>query len=277
MTDSTPISKILSKAIGKMIKPLVKLLMQQGVTYIGLQSLLKESFVEVADKEKQFQLDSKRQTDSRISLLTGVHRKEVKRLREKIGTPQSEKEIKASVSAQMMAMWSGHPDYVNAEGLPIPLHRQHETELSFNNLVFAISKDKHPRSILDDWLNQGLVEIDSDGKIHLSQSGYIPQEDMEEKLFFAGKNISEHLNTVTHNLSSNVTPRYDRAVYYHRLSKESARAIELFANAERQAVLQKINLKAAQLQQQDNDNNGQPNPYSIHLGAYFSHNVEEEE
>ena len=58
MPNSNPLSQALNKAIGKMLKPLVKLLMHKGITYIGLQELLKETYVEVADQNASFQLNN---------------------------------------------------------------------------------------------------------------------------------------------------------------------------------------------------------------------------
>lgn len=265
------LSKALNKTIGRLLRPLVKLLLQQGITYTGVIPLLKETFVEVAAEEQAFQLDNKRQTDSRVSLLTGVHRKEVKRIREKLGQPLSEKEIKASISAQIMARWLGHPDYTDKSGAPKPLYRSHDQKLSFEDLVFGISRDKHPRSILDDWLGQGLVEIDDDQLIHLKQQGYTASGDFEEKLFFAGKNISEHLETVTHNLALHEPPRFDRSVYYHHLSESSVNEIDVLARDELLKALNRINQKAAQLQQKDRELEQRPN-HSVHIGGYFSTN-----
>jgi hypothetical protein len=266
---SEQLSKALNKTIGRMLRPLVKLLMHQGITYTGVIPLLKETYVEVAIKEEAFQLDNKRQTDSRISLLTGVHRKEVKRIREKLGYPFSEKEIKASISAQIMAKWLGHPDYADDHGEPRPLQRSHGQKLSFENLVFSISRDKHPRSILDDWLRQGLVEIDENQLIHLKQKGYTASDDIEEKLFFAGKNISEHLETVTHNLTSPEEPRFDRSVYYHHLSEQSVNELDALARNELLKALNRVNQKAAQLQQVDGELEEKP-VHSVHIGGYFA-------
>ena len=80
MNDPTPRlgapSNIVIQAIRGVLKPLVRFMLSQGLTYTILIDLLKSIYVEVALKE--FTLEKKRQTDSRISLLTGVHRKDVK-------------------------------------------------------------------------------------------------------------------------------------------------------------------------------------------------------
>ena len=85
---------VLLQTLTTIFKPLVRLLIHQNITYVGLQNLLKNIYVKVADES--FNLKGKRQTDSRISLLTGVHRADVKRIRSEKSIPASEKEIKAS-------------------------------------------------------------------------------------------------------------------------------------------------------------------------------------
>ncbi len=258
--------KALAKAIKTMLKPLVKLLISQGITYIGLLEMLKRTYVEVA--EESFVLENKRQTDSRISLLTGVHRKEVKRIRSELDIPMSEQEIKASKSAQMMALWTGHQAFLDENGNPQPLYRNAtDGAPSFEELVHSVSKDKHPRSVLDEWLHQGVVIIDGEGKICLNEKGYVPAEDFEEKLFFAGKNIGDHLAVVAHNLNGGQPPLFDRAVYYQGLTQDSVQQLETLSKEKMMQVLTEVNQTASQLQ--ENDKNHPEANASMHLGAYF--------
>ena len=71
-------------AIRHLLRPLVRLLLLHGVSFTIFCELVKSAYVKVADAE--FKLDAKPQTDSRISLLTGIHRREVSRLRNEIVT-----------------------------------------------------------------------------------------------------------------------------------------------------------------------------------------------
>src|SRR5215470_4893564 len=73
--------------MARLLRPLVQLCIRSGMTFPALAQLLRELFVNVA--EHNFALDEKEQTDSRVSLLTGINRKEVARLRG-AGTPVNE-------------------------------------------------------------------------------------------------------------------------------------------------------------------------------------------
>ena len=269
MDQNSSQEKALLKALKTILKPLVRLLIRQNITYVGIQNLLKQTYVKVADKS--FKLDGKRQTDSRISLLTGVHRADVKRIRSEQSVQISEKEIKASLSAQIMSIWVGHQAYLDKEGNPKPLYRHaQDGSPSFEQLVLSVSKDKHPRSFVDDWLNQGTIELKNEDEkeiICLTEAGYIPEADFEEKLFFAGKNIGDHLSVVVHNLEKKQPAMFDRAVYYHQLTPESVKELEELSNKKMMEVLIEVNQRASELQQ--NDTAKEQANEGIHIGAYF--------
>jgi len=258
----------LFKAIKRILRPMVSLMLRQGITYTAFIDLLKATYVEVADQECA--IKGKRQTDSRISVLTGVHRKEVKRIREMEVVPLEPKERKASLSAQLMAYWLGNPDCIDENGKPLSLPRVSENqEVSFDTMVKMVTKDVHPRSLLDEWLNQGIVKLDMEGLVMLQESGYVPDEDYEEKLYFAGKNIGDHLAVVRHNLAGEAIPMLDRAVYYDGLSEASVKTLETFSRRASIELLTEVNQIAGRLKVQDTHDEDGGCHHSMHFGAYF--------
>lgn len=266
--------QLFAKALVLILKPLVKILIGHNITYVGIQSLLKKAYVQVA--EADFGLPNKKQTDSRISLLTGIHRGDVKRIRESFQDPTFEKEIKASLGAQLMAVWLSDTKYNDENGNPLPLFKMaSEGSPSFEELVLSVSKDKHPRSVLDDWVNQSLIFTLEDGRIMLNDKGYVPEDDFEEKLFFAGKNIGSHLEVVASNLENKSPPMFDRAIYYSELSEDSIEKLESLAKKKMMALLTEMNQIARQFQ--ENDEASDKRPGQIHLGAYFYKKNEQED
>src|SRR5262245_30078545 len=71
--------ELVTIALTRVLHPLVRLMIARGITFSAAVELLKRVYVEVADQH--FRLTDERQTDSRVSLITGLHRKDVKRLR----------------------------------------------------------------------------------------------------------------------------------------------------------------------------------------------------
>ena len=125
-------------------------------------------------------------------------------------------------------------------------------------------------------MNQGLIELfetDHKEQISLSKKGYVPAEDFEEKLFFAGKNIGDHLSVVVHNLENRTPSMFDRAVYYTKLSATSVQTIEETSKTKMMAALTEINQLASELQTQDKQ--AENADQSMHVGAYFHHQSSE--
>ena len=75
-----PIQKTLARALHTMLRPLVRILLRNGIAYGSFAELAKKTYVEVAFED--FAPEGKKQTVSRVSALTGLTRKEVKRLLE---------------------------------------------------------------------------------------------------------------------------------------------------------------------------------------------------
>ncbi|MBN2646948.1 MAG: hypothetical protein JXR44_04085 [Thiotrichales bacterium] len=287
MTETTAIPSLLSRAfkhaLKNILKPLIRLLLRKGVPYTALLEVLKQIYIEVT--EESFKLEGKRLTDSRISLLTGIHRKEVKRLRENLGDELSEPEIKAGISAAIIALWQASPDYTDAEHKPLILPRTGDKP-SFESLVYEVSKDKHFRSILDEWLHQGLVKLDEQNQVSLSVESFVPNKDEDEKVFFAGRNIQYHLEIINHNLqpahlhnkdsmtpleAASAAPMFDRSVYYKNLSPKSLQILESKAKQSALNALLEINQLASQLQQRDQ--NHADACVEMHFGSYFYRNL----
>ena len=99
-------------------RPLIRLLIEKGVTFPQLRDVIKELYVEVADKH--FMLEGKKNSDSRIFVLTGIHRKDIKRIREQVGQDNGFNSM-ASLSGEIVARWSSMPSFVDDEGKPRPL------------------------------------------------------------------------------------------------------------------------------------------------------------
>lgn len=263
----------LQTMLKRMLKPLVRLLLQRGITYTALLEPLKSLYIEVASASAK--LDEKRLTDSRISLLTGVHRKEVKRLREEIALSpeQTLAEIKASLGASVVAKWLSEPDYCQENGEPKILEKTGKAP-SFEALVYSISKDKHYRSLLDDLLAQQMIAIE-DNQVKLLQQGFIPSEDEAEKLFFAGKNLGAHIQAVAHNLQKNqsLPAMFDRAVYYQNLTQHDINLIEAEAKKRNLETLKFINQMAASAKRkhalEHQNTKDSDTRYGFHFGSYF--------
>lgn len=241
----------LLRAVRRIIRPLIKLLIARGIRLPAITSLLKQTYVEVALDD--FRLADKPPTDSRISVLTGVHRKDVRSIR-RDGVPTSAPPA-MSLSATAVGRWLGDPDYADETGKPLVLHRLRENgSPSFEALVHGLSRDIHPRTVLDDLIGQELVAWDEDGdKVHLLSRAFVPAASPEELMKFFEMNLHDHLAAATTNLlqEDEKSPFLERAVYYNRLLPRSVDQLELEARKLGDDMLRRLNAEAFERQKAD--------------------------
>jgi len=226
MPDDAPPSNVtppraLVQALRHALRPLVKLMLSRGVTFTYASELLKSLFVEVADRD--FRLDDKAPTDSRVSLVSGVHRKEVSRLRLAMESGEETVPEVVSLGAQVVAQWMGAPPYIDDAGEPRPLARfaSEGAELSFEALVARVNRDIRPRVVLDEWLRLGVVHIDEDGRVCLNAGAFVPSKGFDEMSFYLGHNLHDHAAAATHNLMGGQPPFMERSVHYDGLGAEA--------------------------------------------------------
>ncbi|NKB42935.1 MAG: hypothetical protein GKS03_01530 [Alphaproteobacteria bacterium] len=253
-------------ALKRMLRPLVRLMITKGVTLPTLTNLLKETFVSVA--EEDFPVSGKRQTDSRINLLTGVHRKDVKRLREeqppKRAMPQA-----VGLGAQIVSRWVSDTLTTDSEGRPIPLPRQGKSpgDPSFDGLVEGISKDVRPRAVLDEWLRLGVASIDENDWIVLNRQAFVPEKGFDEKAFYFGRNIHDHLAATAHNLIGDGNPRLERSVHYGGLTESSVNS--LAEEAEKVGMDALLTLNRLARERVDADKGKDTADQRFNFGLYF--------
>jgi len=237
-------------AVSRLLRPLVRVLIAQGFTFPALSRLLKEVYVDVA--EADFELEGKPQTDSRINLLTGIHRKDIRTLRQRQRTQQQASPV-VSRNAHMIALWTGAPDYLDERGRPRPLPRLKATDggPSFETLVDSVSKDIRARAVLDEWMRLDLVRLDEQDQVHLNSEAFVPREDFADLAFYFGRNLRDHIAAGGHNLLGGEPPMLERAVYYEGLTLESVRELSDFAREAGSEALLEVNRKAFELAERD--------------------------
>jgi Family of unknown function (DUF6502) len=232
----TPPSALVA-ALRRLLQPLVRLLTAQGITYPMLADLLKQVYVEVAVRD--FRLEGEAPTDSRVTLLTGVHRKDVKRLRTP-GAPQPEAMPEmVALGSQLAAVWTTRRDLRDRKGRPRPLPRlaSQGGARSFEGLVASISKDIRARPLLDEWLRLGVVRIDEQDRVVLRSAAFVPSRGFDEKAFYLGHNLHDHIAAAGHNVQGEGPPFLERSVHYDGLDAASVAGIkELAERAGMEAV-----------------------------------------
>jgi hypothetical protein len=236
-------------AARRLMRPLVRFMMRSGLTFPVLADALRRLYVEIAVNDEL--TDKKARTDSRISLLTGVHRKEIRRLREMPADAEGPPDI-VTLASQIVARWVGTAPFVDAEGRPRALPRVNNDATdagpSFDKLIGSVTTDIRPRAVLDDLLGHGVVFMDAEDCVQLNAEAFIPRPGGEEQLFYFARNLHDHVAAAVANISAAGTPQFlDRSVHYDRLTPSQVQTLREYARAAAMRLLLDVNRLAQEL------------------------------
>jgi len=265
-----PEPALAAQAMARVLQPLARLMIDHGLQLPSMVELLKKELVQQA--AAAYGLAGKGSSDSRIALLTGVHRKDVKRLREAPVSASAAVPL-VPVAASVVARWISEPRFLNADQTARALARTPRRsgvgEPDFTTLVAEVSRDVGARAVLDELARLGVVELREDGYVALKTSGFVPHEGLDESFHFLAANVSEHLATAVHNLAPDRQgPRMlEQSAYSQDLSAEQAGQLQQQARRLWASSLRQF-LQTATVAEQRSQADAGPK-HRIRFGVYF--------
>ncbi|MEJ5999695.1 DUF6502 family protein [Paucibacter soli] len=231
----------------KVLRPLVRLLVKRGVAYPAFAQALKAEFLAAAQRELKDR--GMPQTDSAVSLLSGVHRRDVRNLTRLAETkPEDEGSTRPlSMAAEVVALWLNSAPFVDDGGRPRVLPRS-GSEDSFDALVTRVSSDIRPRAVLDELLRLGGVAEEADG-VRLLAEEFTPHQGMEEMAWMYASNMSDALSASSANLLGE-GKFLEQSIFVDELTPASATKLH---QVSRQAWRQAFKLVMQEAQDRFND------------------------
>jgi histone H3/H4 len=256
-------------AIRRMLKPVVRQLVSYGVTYPALDEMVRELYVEVA--AEGFALPHKRLTDSRVALITGLHRKEIARLRRRPPTAGAVVEVEDSVVTRVIGRWMGGPPYSDSRGRPRPLayESSRQRAATFARLVRERGVDVPVRSVLDELIRTDVVEVLDDGDVILKQQANIPAGDLEGKLTLMASDPGEVFSTIIHNVEHPDQPWLQRKVVYDNVGSDALETLRESARATGEEFIRKSNVLLAEHDRDRNPEAAGGSRSRVVLGVYY--------
>lgn len=233
-----PRVRSLSTATGTLLKPLVRILLRNGVAAKSVYELVKHIYVQVAKED--FGIDGKKASISRVAILTGLTRKEVQAILALPARQQGHYDEGYNRAARVITGWLRDADFGDGKGHPAPLPMSGK-RTSFTALVKRYSGDIPVRALLDELVRVGAVKRLKDGRVGLVSRGYVPQRGLEEKLAILGNDTADLIATIDHNIFGNPSkPRMQRKVMYDNVPVEAARAFQTVAEDRAQEMLEAL-------------------------------------
>jgi hypothetical protein len=233
----TKIAKAISAAVTNILRPLVRLLLRNGIPYRTFSDIAKRVYVDVATEE--FSIPGRKQSKSRVSILTGLSRKEVLRVRRLPGSDDLGAGARYNRAARVIAGWVRDRRFRDASGNPRELPFE-GSSASFRHLVKTYSGDAPARAVLDELLRVGTVQRNPDGKIRLLERSYVPKTGEIDKIGILGIDASDLIATIDHNIRQPGTPFFQRKVCYDNLPLEALPELKKKAADRAQALLESM-------------------------------------
>lgn len=221
----------LQDAVRALLVPLAQLAVARGLSYAAVDEMLRAAFVSAAHAAHPGLPEHRRV--SRISAATGINRREVTRLTaaQQRATPRVR-----SYPSELFAHWTTDPLYRDAKGRPKRLARLGAAP-SFETLAQAVTRDMHPRSLLEEMLRLGYAQHDAaDDSVTLLIEAFVPRGDRARMDAFLGANVGDHLSAAVANVLGDGRQHFEQALFADGLSPQSLESLRPLIAAQWRAL-----------------------------------------
>ncbi|MCE2748237.1 MAG: DUF6502 family protein [Rhodobacter sp.] len=198
-------------------------------------------------------------TDSKVSIVTGLQRRDIARLRRETAPSQNQRQP----LAEIIARWSNDPDH-DPKGIPV-----NGDGASFATLARGIRKDVHPRTFLDVLIENGAV-TEIDGRVILNTRSYQPLAGSDDQLAYLADNVGDHLASAVSNVVDGAR-NYDMGVHYRGLSAKAIKDLETQFRTRMSQTLNELDTMARAMPAAEDG------PYRFRAGGYFFDDVDTKE
>lgn len=260
------ITQALCAAIAALLRPLVRLLLRNGVSFRTFSDVAKRVYVDVATEE--FGIPGRKQSKSRVSVITGLSRKEVLRVKRLPGTDDLGASQRYNRAARVISGWVRDRRFTDDSGTPADLPFDGEPS-GFSRLVRLYSGDSTPRAVLDELIRVGAVTPVADGKIRLVERSYIPKSGEVEKIGILGTDVADLISTIDHNILKPGTPFYQRKVCYDNLPAEALPELRTSAGRQSQDLLESLDRWLSKLDRDFHPQVGGTGRKRVGVGIYY--------
>ncbi len=238
----------LNNSLRKILQAIIKTLLRNGMSYGEFDLIARKSFVDVAFRD--FAQPGKKQTISNVAILTGLNRKEVKKMHETDGQDIGADGRQYNRVVRVLGGWINDPRFLRKDGEPRDL--DYEGKNSFSELVRDYSGDMPVAAMQKVLLRSGNISFSDGNRVRLLSHAYLPSDDAEEKLTILGTDTSELIETIEYNLTAAPQDlRFQRKASNQNVAPAAIPEIKRFMRRKGQAFLEEVDLYLSQHESSD--------------------------
>ena len=190
------IKKQILDAFFVVLRPIAKILLRYGIGFREFAEVAKSAFVDVATTE--YGIRGRPTNISRVAVMTGLTRKEVRRLRNQIEGDHHSLVVKTTPLATVLHRWNSEDEYLDADRRPSILPFAGE-EKSFSSLVKKFGGDIPPGAMRTELKRVHAIEEDADGNLRAIRREIHPKVEHEYLVMALMHSAYALLSTIAHN------------------------------------------------------------------------------
>ena len=228
------IAQTILLALARILRPIIRVLLANKITYATFDGIARQVFTEEADRH--FAVRGRKQSISRVALVTGLPRTEVRRIKQ--GPPLADHDLGHSFhrAARVISSWCSKTEYLTERNEPKPL--KFDGPDSFSSLVGQIDGDLSPRALLNELRQAGIVKMNAGRHIFLMRSAYIPSRDATQIMKILGTDVGDLAETISHNLyAPSEENRFQLKVSYDNLPSDCLQTLQQLVSERGHEVL----------------------------------------
>jgi hypothetical protein len=260
-------------AYRRLLRPLVRILLRNGVPYGEFAEVAKDVYIDVVARD--FKVPKRKMSQARIAILTGLTRKEVARSLSDKAEGKQELRSNHNRVTRVLTGWHTDANYTGPYGLPLELQFEGEDGHSFSDLVQKYSGDMAARAMLDELLRIDAVKETETGWYKVLTRTYMPVVDEMDSLDRLASVIRNFINTIDRNINEpNPEKRlFERHVFADNGIKEKdLPKFRAFVIARAQLLIAETDNWLSQLEQPDETDGN-----IINTGLGIFHYIENED
>jgi len=251
----------LLRACRAVMGPLARLAVARGLRFAELDELLRGAFVSAA-REAHPEMPANRGV-SRVSAATGLNRREVTRLM----TVSAPEPAKRSLATELFTRWLSDPK-LRRKGEPLHVLPRQGKAPSFESLAQSVTKDVHPRTLLEEVCRLGLARLDEKkDQVVLLRETFVPTDDEQRMLGFLGSNVGDHLSAAVANVMGHTPRHHEQAMFASELSAQSLERLRPAVAAHWQVAMRELAPLIQQMIDED-EAKDRPRNQRLRIGMY---------
>ncbi len=256
-----------------MLRPVARILLRAGVTWKELTDVVKATYVEVASRD--FGLKGRPTNISRVSILTGLTRREVRRLRDQSAAAEPQLFRRMNNATRLLSGWYEDPEFCDQQGNPLELNAEGEGA-SFAALARRYAGDVPTTAMLKELLHVGAVERFANGRVRAVTRYYMPALLDPDAVLRTGSVMEDLGDTLAYNLHRDPKDpsHFEGRASNARMPKAAVPGFHRFLEQEGQAFLERVD---SWLSAHEADANAAPEDLlRLGVGAYWISDTHDE-